>query len=273
MVFRGGYMAKLGPYSYPDIRFGDAVEIAGRILAKFKGTVSVKGLAWELGMSEGSGTLFAKVAAMRDFGLLEGRGELRISPLAQRVIHPGSTEEGHEARAEAFQRVELLRQLYTRFEGEVPDDMSMLVGLEEISRAPRDEIVRRAPLIQKHLTDAIRVLGRPVKVEEKPEYSEKNQNILTDPGSIISTGQQNAMLGNELQLIASGRNLSVPLTPEYIDVAITLLKTLKSEMAQNSTSDEQNDDDASIDGEKGFLEASQRSVAQIELGDTDQLDI
>ena len=67
-------MAKLGQYTYPDIRFGDAVEISGRVLTKFKGTVSVKGLAWELGMAEGSGTLFAKVAAMRDFGLIEGRG-------------------------------------------------------------------------------------------------------------------------------------------------------------------------------------------------------
>ncbi len=67
-------MAKLGPYSYPDIRFGDAVEIAGRILAKFKGVVSVKDLAWELGMAEGSGTLFAKDAALRDFGIVEGRG-------------------------------------------------------------------------------------------------------------------------------------------------------------------------------------------------------
>ena len=121
-------MAKLGPYSYPDIRFGDAVEIAGRILTKFKGTVSVKGLAWELGMAEGSGTLFAKVAAMRDFGLIEGRGELRISQLAQRVLHPSTPEEGQEARAEAFQRVDLLRQLYGRFEGEVPDEHAHVVG-------------------------------------------------------------------------------------------------------------------------------------------------
>ena len=119
-------MAKLGPYTYPDIRFGDAVEIAGRIMAKFKGTVSVKGLAWELGMAEGSGTLFAKVAALRDFGLVDGRGELRISPLAQRLLHPANAEEARRARAEAFQRVELLRRLYARFEGEVPDDAGLL---------------------------------------------------------------------------------------------------------------------------------------------------
>ena len=184
-------MAKLGPYTYPDIRFGDAVEIAGRILTKFKGSVSVKGLAWELGMAEGSGTLFAKVAAMRDFGLLEGRGELRVSSLAQRVIHPANAEEGQQARAEAFQRVELLRQLYTRFEGEVPDDMSMLVGLEEITRSPRDEIVRRAPLIQKHLTDAIRVLGRPVVAAKPAEYSVRyQQNIENKSGSAGTGGRE-----------------------------------------------------------------------------------
>ena len=168
-------MAKLGPYSYPDIRFGDAVEIAGRILTKFKGTVNVKGLAWELGMAEGSGTLFAKVAALRDFGLVEGRGELRVTPLAQRILHPASGAEARQARAEAFQRVELLRRLYHRFEGEVPDDASLLIGLEEATNAPRGEIVRRASLIQKHLGDAFRTLGRLNGREVRPEHSAEYQ--------------------------------------------------------------------------------------------------
>ena len=66
-------MGKLGLYSYPDIRFGDAVQIAGRIMSKFKGVVGVQGLAWELGMAKSSGTLFAKIAALRDFGLVDGR--------------------------------------------------------------------------------------------------------------------------------------------------------------------------------------------------------
>ena len=214
-------MAKLGAYSYPDIRFGDAVEIAGRIASKFRGTVSVKGLAWELGMAEGSGTLFAKVAALRDFGLVEGRGELRLSALAQRVLHPSTTDEGRTARAEAFQRVELLRQLYQRFDGDIPDDMGLLVGLEEITRSPRDEIVRRSPLIQKHLTDAVRVMGREVKVANRSEYSEPIQSIPAVPPPAGST---------ELAVSAAGRRLDVPLTPAYIDVAISLLTALKAEM-------------------------------------------
>jgi hypothetical protein len=250
------------------------VEIAGRILTKFKGTVSVKGLAWELGMAEGSGTLFAKVAAMRDFGLIEGRGELRVSPLAQRVLHPANTAEGQEARAEAFQRVDLLRQLYARFEGEVPDDMSMLVGLEEITRASRDEIVRRAPLIQKHLTDAIRVLGRPVQEAIKPEYSGKGQNNLV--GGLVSDAPVGAASANPsggIELIAAGRHLSVPLTAEYIDVAITLLSTLKGELmaggasAVESVAQEDETEDTSNAGERST------TVAELELGSVDQLDM
>lgn len=246
-------MAKLGPYNYPDIRFGDAVEIAGRILSKFKGVVSVKGLAWELGMAEGSGTLFAKVAALRDFGFVEGRGELRITPLAQRVLHPSSTEDGQGARGEAFQRVELLRQLYVRFEGEVPDDMSLLVGLEELTKASRDEIVRRAPLIQKHLTDAVRVLGR-MKLEEKPEHSAPAQNVPAVRERAVAAS------ADAIELSAGGRTLSVPLSAEYIDVAIGLLTTLKTELAE---SDDDFDDDP----------ASVVTAADIEYGTTDQLDV
>ena len=274
-------MAKLGQYTYPDIRFGDAVEISGRVLTKFKGTVSVKGLAWELGMAEGSGTLFAKVAAMRDFGLIEGRGELRISPLAQRVLHPATPEEGRAARAEAFQRVELLRQLYGRFDGEVPDDMSMLVGLEEITRASRDEIVRRAPLIQKHLTDAIRVLGRPVKEEEKPEYSGQAKNNL---GAVAPASADEAPTNapaNAIYLAAGGRNLSVPLTAEYIDVAITLLSAMKREMQAGVAITTPDDapiavddvDGDGVDEEPQAMGVASTDVSELELGSIEQLDL
>ena len=228
-------MAKLGSYSYPDIRFGDAVELASRISTKFKGTVSVKGLAWELGMAEGSGTLFAKVAALRDFGLIEGRGELRISQLAQRILHPSSLEEGLQARAEAFQRVELLRLLYQRFQGELPDDLGMLVGLEEITKSPREEIVRRSSLIQKHLTDATRILRRPVLVEKNQEHSGEFQNVgqqrmipaplpqyllpLAEPGE-----------SPRLMVVAGQRQFSAPLTPEDIAMAVEMLSSIREEL-------------------------------------------
>lgn len=233
-------MAKLGPYSYPDIRFGDSVEIAGRILAKFKGTVNVKGLAWELGMAENSGTLFAKVAALRDFGLIEGRGELRITPLAQRILHPANAEEARGARAGAFGRVELLRMLHERFDGEVPEDDALLIGLEEITKAPRGEIVRRAALIQKHLVDANRVLFR--SVDNSPHrltnFGIKSQNIpdalakgteysATAP---IVSGESRGTGSRDLSVTAGTAELSAPLTVQYVDIAIDLLQAVRKRL-------------------------------------------
>ena len=187
-------------------------------------------------MAEGSGTLFAKVAALRDFGLVEGRGELHVSPLAQRVLHPASGAESRKARAEAFHRVELLRRLYHRFEGEVPDDASLLIGLEELTNAPRGEIVRRASLIQKHLGDAFLTLGRLDPNEKKSEYSEESQRKFPFPlgkisvEKIESSRDGGPAKGNCLELVGGGLHLSVPLTSQYIDVAIQLLTTLKAQL-------------------------------------------
>ncbi|MCZ6892334.1 MAG: hypothetical protein O7F09_07460 [Chloroflexi bacterium] len=224
-------MAKLGTYSYPDIRFSDAVEIAGRIMNKFRGSVTVKGLAWELGMAENSGTLFAKVAALRDFGLVEGRGELRVSALAQRILHPNSSEEGRRARAEAFHRVDLLQTLYERFEGEAPDDMSLMVTLEEITRVPRDEIVKRFTLIQKHLSDAARVLGRIGASAAQPS-ADVHQQLPDAPPEARSHAGEPPAYSSGLYLDAGDLHLSVPLTAAYIDVAINLLQTFRVKMGE-----------------------------------------
>ena len=225
-------MAKLGTYSYPDIRFSNAVEITARILNKFRGTVSVKGLAWELGMAENSGTLFAKVAALRDFGLVEGRGELRISALAQRLLHPASPEEGRQAHAQAFQRVDLLQTLYERFDGEAPDDASLLVALEEITRTPRDEIVRRFTLIQKHLADAARALGRPSAAVPPEPSGADQQNIYPAPGEMAGHGMEPTSASTGLYLRAGEARLVAPLSRAYIDVAINLLQAQKAKMAE-----------------------------------------
>ncbi len=214
-------MAKLGTYSYPDIRFGDAVEIAGRVLSKFSGSVTVKGLAWELGMAENSGTLFAKIAALRDFGLVEGRGELRVSDLAQRILHPASPEERREASIQAFQRVELLRVLYERFEGEAPDNDSLLVCLEEITKAPLLEIIRRSNLIEKHLADAARAMKRTAAQTESESQPDDATTV------VVAGGVKAVAEGSGLCLIAGEAKLTAPLTLEYIDVAINMLRAMR----------------------------------------------
>jgi hypothetical protein len=224
-------MGKLGLYSYPDIRFGDAVQISGRILSKFKGVVGVQGLAWELGMAKSSGALFAKVAAMRDFGLVDGRGELKVTELAQRILNPVSKEEEKKARSDAFMKVELLFLLFSRFDGDIPDDSSFFIALEEITRAPRIEIVKRAGLLQKHLVDLIRSMNR-----ERPHLRTTEVSVTTgrtNPASHRTSVGQSPDSGqaSELSLTAGQIRLSLPLTTEFIDLTITALRTLRDEMS------------------------------------------
>lgn len=233
-------MAKLGTYSYPDIRFSDAIEISARILNKFKGSVRVKGLAWELGMAENSGTLFAKIAALRDFGLVEGRGELRVSDLAQRIINPSSESERLQATSQAFKRVDLLFALYDRFEGESPDDKSLLVGLEEITRASKEDIIRRFTLIQKHLNDASRALSHHTVNFPNSDVtnSHSNPSIISSPITSFTDNIEFPEYNDSEALIlrAGDAKLTAPLSLEYIDIAINLLKAIKLTMPNDDFS-------------------------------------
>ena len=245
-------MAKLGTYSYPDIRFGDAVEITRRILTKFRGTVTVKGLASELGMAENSGTLFAKVAALRDFGLVEGRGELRVSELGRRVLHPVNPQEERQAQIQAFQRVDLVRTLVERFEGQAPDDSSLVIGLEEITRAPRDDIVRRSRLIQKHIADAARVLNHIPAPGESEHSAAPQQTFPNSAGAISGPWVESSGASPGLYLVAGQARLSVPLTTEYLGVAIDLLRALKISM---ETAPKGQEDAATEAGEANWVDS------------------
>ena len=124
------------------------------------------------------------------------------------------------------------------------------------------------------MTDAIRVLGRPVISGRKPEYSENTQNILgianLNPSERISEGST----GSGLHLSAGGRQLSVPLTPEYIDVAITLLSALKGELKSTQEIIEESEillDDEDLGVRVGGTVPA--NVAGLELGSMEQLDL
>src|SRR3989304_5194401 len=107
-------MARLGTLSYPDIRLDEAVSAAERVLKDFGGEITPSGLAEALGMAERGGAFLHKVAGIKDYGLMEGRGVLRVTPLAERIIYPHSRDEEAVAKAEAFLKVELFRRLYER---------------------------------------------------------------------------------------------------------------------------------------------------------------
>ncbi|MSQ40871.1 MAG: hypothetical protein EXR55_04295 [Dehalococcoidia bacterium] len=158
-------MGKLGVFSYPEIPLDEAIGIIQAVATRMKGQVSRRGVAVALNQSEASGWLSHKLAALHDFGLVEGRGEGRLTALAQRLAFPTDDREMARAKGEAYRSVALFRLLEGRFQGEAPDQAALTVALEEITESPRHQVVKKVGLIRSHLSEAAALRRRPSTAE------------------------------------------------------------------------------------------------------------
>ena len=75
-----------------------------------------------------------------------------------------------------------------------------------------------------------------------------------------------------LQVVAAGRRLAVPLTPRYIDVAITLLQTLRSEMAQEPRVTSEADVEMETESDE-VSDGDSKGASDLDLGTKYQLGI
>lgn len=249
-------MGKLGGYSYPEITLDEAISIASIVAVRLKGRVSRKGLARALNQSELSGWLSHKLAALRDFGLVQGRGEGTLTPLAERLAFPTNEEESRRARSEAYGNVALFRALEGRFHRDVPDSGALTVALEQLTETPRYRVVKKVGLIRNHLSDASNVRGRPstMRVTEKLMEGLIEDGIArgegrdqkgdgealqhgTNAGFVqFGMGQKLGFADDELaqveaaptlQIVVGELQMAGPLSNHNLDIAISILEGLR----------------------------------------------
>ena len=72
-------MGKLSLYEYPDASLNDSLAIGRRIAREFMGSVSRSTLAGALQMSDRGGGFGTRLGAMRIWGIVEGRGNIRLT--------------------------------------------------------------------------------------------------------------------------------------------------------------------------------------------------
>ena len=249
-------MGKLGAFSYPEISLDEAIGIVAIVATRLKGRVSRRGLALVLNQSELSGWLSHKLAALRDFGLVEGRGEGQLTPLAQRLAFPTDEEEAKRAKSEAYGKVALFRTLEGRFHREVPDPAALTLALEQLTETPRFKVMKRVGLIRKHLADAATVRGRPspAQVRERLTETLAREGIaqaegretttlegMREPPAVADTLQRGDAKGRSegqaqrgplrtpptLEIAIGEMRMAAPLTDETLDIAISLLEGLR----------------------------------------------
>ena len=162
---------RVGNYTIPDVRLYPALVEAVKTIYDTYPTEEISDidvLAKLLGhKSAKSGTFLAKMTFLRAYGLIEGRGTVRVSELGKKITY-GTDEERAKASTKAVLNIPLWNELYSRYSVNLPTEnfwahLGKIAVLEAPDAQRVAEIVRKA-----YLADA-----RYIKVEKKEEEERK----------------------------------------------------------------------------------------------------
>ena len=132
-------MARLRSPGYPNAPIGEVIEFVGKIHEKDRQhPVSREVAAQHMGFAGLTGSSDRALSALMHYGFAEkaAKGEIRVSDLALRVIHPANVSEKREALREAAFHPDLFRELRERYPGEPPSNSSLGSYLSRSNFAP-----------------------------------------------------------------------------------------------------------------------------------------
>jgi len=173
---------------FPVIQLDDAIEIARRV-KDLGNSADMPAMERVLGIR--GGALARKLASARRWGLIEGKGQLRLTNLAKEIFFYVNDEQPAAAKIRAFLGVPMFRELYemSSREGSLPrDDMlrNLIIAkyrLDERDASTVTNIIKRSvatfvPLLK----PTSPILPKPAATEPKP--------YLTAPVQPNQAGQQ-----------------------------------------------------------------------------------
>jgi hypothetical protein len=104
-------MGKIGNYHFPDIAVGEATRIAKIIYDFPSHSMSVKMMAEKLALSTRGGWTGMILFSLKKYGLVEGRGTLRTTALAEKLVNPKNDQELALTKEAVFNRIELWEKI------------------------------------------------------------------------------------------------------------------------------------------------------------------
>lgn len=230
-------MSKIGKYRFPTITLSNAIGIADLIIKQFRGSITTSGLAQALDMAEKGGGFLHKMSALREYGLVEGRGEIRTTELAERIVLPDSAADASKAAVDAFLGVELLTELDIRLGDDVPEVERMAILLGEITR-DRIQSRKNAHTIRRIYADYVTYL----KDAHAVGAFDQERSPPVQPGGEAQLQAKSQPSGpiqeSQIELRAGKMHLSLPLTAASIDIVESALAVIRRQLEEeNTTSD------------------------------------
>jgi len=188
---------RVGNYTIPNVRlFPALVEATRKIYDTYPNqeVSDMKTLALLLGhKSEKSGTFLAKMTFLRAYGLIEGRGAVRVSEIGKNITF-GTGEQKAEATKEAILNIPLWSELYAKFGANLPSE-NFWAQLRQIAVMEAPDAQRVAEDVRKAYQEDIRYL--PSMEEMSLGLKDNQPPIQTDTESFVIPGGAKAILPKE----------------------------------------------------------------------------
>jgi hypothetical protein len=152
-------MATLGKVEYPDITLDSALEYLGKSFRVLSEGISREGLAQALGLKPGTGNFARVSSSLRRYGLIEGHGTFKKTPLADQILHGFTQEDKEKARAQAWLGVHLVREIYGRYKFPPTEkDGEFLAFLSKLTGAEPGEVRQKASSVRGLFGEAVKDL-------------------------------------------------------------------------------------------------------------------
>jgi hypothetical protein len=165
---------RVGNYTIPDVRLFPALVDATKVIYDTYPNEEVSdmtALAQLLGhKTEKSGTFLAKMTFLRAYGLIEGRGTVRVSEIGKKITY-GTDEEKSDAIKKAVLNIPLWKELFERFLVNLPTD-NFWAHLGKIAILEPPEAQRIAEQVRKAYLEDIRYIKAEKKAEEGRKMEE-----------------------------------------------------------------------------------------------------
>lgn len=208
-------MSRLGDYDVPDITLTESIALLRRVHGSMGTNASRAGVAGLLRLNPRGGWYASVLSALRIWGLIDGRGTVRMTSLGVRL----ATTQDAVARQQAALSWPLLAALARRIPGGLPGRSDLALVLFEVTNAGAGRIHASLVQVRRILEDAWPERGSNLPAEASAPPASGSAEVAVE----AADGLRPPDAGGRIELGFSGGHISLPETAENLELVVELL--------------------------------------------------
>lgn len=223
---------KIGKHSIPKYRLQGLIEDTKKIYEQFNGKESeLEFVGHTIGHLPKSGAFRQKLADLRSYGLIEGRGKIKVSELGKKVTY-GTEPERMEALEHIIRNIPLWSSILDKYGVNIKEenfwvDLAQITGAERLEAQTKANEVRKAYLedvtyykpVEKAQESGLERANQPEPIPEPINRRDTTmENLTPDVGTVKPKDMYEINLGNVRIWIQKGDIKAVIKAKKILDI-------------------------------------------------------